>query len=369
MRSTIVTCSASSITGINNFGDELLTRLYGNWISSYAESCSAAHLEVDGHGVLSPEARGAIDSARGLFFTGGGYFADGDHLSRYALRRHLRAIRNRRVYWTVFRRARSGGIPCAVFGLEVGPLANPPYRRAVRRILRAARKVVVRNAESMAYARKLCGDDLEISVRLDAALSGAADTTGAEVPIEKAAGDFCIGVHIHNLEAGIAGEETVRLLRRVVDLVPADRRVRLFYFHDQRKQGHHPPRSVRAELHFASAFPGLTSVPYRSPAETTLAVTEMDLVVTSKLHLGIVARSRDVPVLAIGAHPKIRRFYETIGEGYACASASELLGGDLPDPLVAVLEGAMDRIPLGQEHRDSAFANRTEVWQVLDGLL
>ena len=42
----VVTCSASSIVGIKNFGDELLTEIYRRWIVACDGPITASHLSV-----------------------------------------------------------------------------------------------------------------------------------------------------------------------------------------------------------------------------------------------------------------------------------------------------------------------------------
>jgi polysaccharide pyruvyl transferase WcaK-like protein len=357
----VVTCSASSIEGINNFGDELLTQIYHAWVAECDPSIQVHHLAVDGHGVLTRDARARIEAASCLVFTGGGYFADGYGFS-LTLKRHARALRNRQVYWTVFKRARSLGIPCGVLGLEVGPLANPLYRRAVREILSAAQVVVVRNEESQAYATKLCGgSSVEVAFHLDAALARIPAVSASSSGVDRDSGDFCVGVHVHSVDDEIAGRDCVDLLTRIVAQAPSDRRVRLFYFHDQRKRGTHPSRSKSAEEYFSNAYPGTESVSYTNPDATVAAIAEMDLIITSKLHLGIVARSFGVPVLAIGAHPKIRRFYESIEEGDVCGAPTEFSSAGLPRQVIACLSGERRRVPIGDTFRESAMANRSAI--------
>ena len=360
MAMNVVTCSASSIVGINNFGDELLTQIYHGWVTEGDPSIRVSHLAVDGHGVLTRPARGQIEAASCLIFTGGGYFADGYGFG-HTLRRHARAMRNRRVYWTVFKLARRLGVPCAVVGLEVGPLANPPYRRAVTEILCAARKIVVRNEESRAYATKLCGDSVEVAFHLDAALAHLPGVGTDPAVVDRKSREFCIGVHVHSVNDEISGSDCVDLLRHLVAQVPSDHRARLFYLHDQRKRGHHPSRSKQAEEYFSSEFPGTASIPYLDPADTVAAVRAMDLLVTSKLHLGIVARALGVPVLAIGGHPKIRRFYESIEEGEVCGAPSEFSSIGLPRQVTTCLRGERRRIPIGETFRESAMANRSAI--------
>jgi polysaccharide pyruvyl transferase WcaK-like protein len=371
MHMHIITCSASSIVGIRNFGDELLTDIYRKWIEACEVPTSVSHLSINQHGVLSREARALIDSATGVIFTGGGYFSDGDAGPGHVLRRHLRALRNRQVYWTVFQRARGRGIPSAVMGVEVGPLQNPLYRNAVRSILSESRTVVVRNETSRVNAQEILGGPKEILVYLDAALT----VDRKEVEASRSTRDefesdeLRIGVHVHTIKTELEGSGVVSLVRKIVNHAPASRTVRVYYIHDQTKGGTHPSRSVRAENLIREAFPDSVVIPYREPIDTLRAVSAMDLVITSKLHVGVVARALEVPVLALGVHPKIRRFYEALGEADACGSVQDFAAAGLPDRLMEGLGPEWrQRIPMKNSVRESALQNRNEVLRFLGTL-
>jgi polysaccharide pyruvyl transferase WcaK-like protein len=361
----IVTCSASSIAGIKNFGDELLTTIYHRWIEAGDPRARLSHLSLSQHGVLSRETRRDIDEASGLIFTGGGYFADGDAGPGHVVRCHVRALRNRRVYGTVFRRAQRRGLPCAVMGLEVGPLRNGPYRRAVREILSKSRVIVVRNEESRGNAQEILGVSRDIPVHLDAALTIArTDIERASANALPASGEIRpdelkIGLHIHSMDGGTDQATVLALVRKILSQAPPQRHVRLYYIHDQTKRGDHPLRSVRAERIITRAFSGTIVVPYEGPAETLQALGAMHLLVTSKLHVGVVARGLEIPVLSVGGHPKIRRFYEALGEADACGSAARFAAAGVPERLEACLGSEWRaRIPLPSSVRDSAWRNR-----------
>ena len=374
----IVTCSASSIVGIRNFGDELLTDLYKFWITKTDVPATVSHLSIGQLGALSSVDRATLDGASCLIFTGGGYFADGDTGTSHRVRRHLRALRNRQVYFTVFKRAQRRGMPCAVLGLEVGPLANGMYRRAVREILAAAKMVVVRNEESRQHANQILGFDRGAQVHIDSALA----LDGAELDesfprrspapgdtIEEA-DETRIGLHIHQLGADVTEPDCVRLVQRIVSHASAERPVRLFFIHDQQKNGAHPSRSTQAQQAILNEFPETTVVPYHSPRHTIDTIRAMDLLVTTKLHVGVVGRAMAVPVLSLGTHTKIRRFYEAIGEPDSCGSARSFATEGLPARIRSGLASGRGRVrsAVSPQARESASRNRDAVKDLLRGL-
>lgn len=364
----IITCSASSIRGINNFGDELLTEMYHSWIREAVPGVEVVHLSIPQIGRLSQSQVASLRSAGSLIFTGGGYFADGDVGSRHVLRKHLRALRNRQVYWPVFQAAQRGAVSVAVFGLEVGPLANPFYRRSVRRILTGARTVVVRNKQSEVAVKQLCGRAKSVSVHMDAALAVATTQIATKVPDRRYSSDGTtrVGLHIHSLR----DEREITAYREIVDLIrqhvsPAE--TRFYYIHDQRKRDRHPGRSIRTERVVKAEYPDVVSISYDSARETVQRVAELDFLVTTKLHMGIVARSLGVPVLATGRHPKIGRFFESIGESDLWRSVEAVSTAGLPERLShSLVRKDQSRMPVAAEHIASALENQQRLVEFLE---
>ncbi|WDU82051.1 polysaccharide pyruvyl transferase family protein [Caloramator sp. Dgby_cultured_2] len=60
---------------------------------------------------------------------------------------------------------------------------------------------------------------------------------------------------------------------------------------------------------------------YESPSEMTALLKIIDVVITCKLHVGVVASSFEKSVVAVACHPeKTARFYSQIGESGRCVS-------------------------------------------------
>jgi polysaccharide pyruvyl transferase WcaK-like protein len=367
MKRQIVTCNASSIAGVKNFGDELLRDLYRHWIGEADPDASLHHVSVGQLGRVNPASRRAIASASVLVFTGGGYFADG---GGSALKRRLRGLRNRAVYGSVFRLARANGVSHAVLGVEVGAIASALYRREVRALLSAARPVVVRNAESRQNALDLLQGDARIAVHIDAALAiGETPLVRADngnPPADRVrADDLNVAVHVHDCDAAEVGR-VIELVRAVLAQREGSRTPRLHFLHDQRRKGVHPVGPLAAELALRRVFPDLNVLPYENPLATIGLIGCMDVVLTTKLHVGVVARALGVPTLAVGSHPKIRRFYEAIGEGELCGTANLFLREGFPElALVSVRSGGRRTVPVAASALQSALQNREAVCEAI----
>lgn len=346
----VVTCGASSIANINNFGDELLARIYQSWIEEWSPDIRTAHLEFDKRGRLTPESLSMLAGADLLVYVGGGYFGEGRGYGRYRLRRHLWAMRNDRIYGGVYRAAQRCGVKHVVLGLEVGPVTNRLYRRTITNILTEAEDVTVRNSESADFVNAWCGDRVRVKHHIDAALSvnrsefGAGELTGQRTVAAERSGALLVGLHLHEISDSAVAMAFHKVMERVE--VAANRPVRFLYLHDQRKGGKHAPRSERAESMLRREQPTIETIPYRSPEETVGAISALDLVITTKLHVGIVGRALDVPVLSVPHHPKTVRFYRAIGEEQMCGRIQDFAKFGLPSQVVELLSQSSTSVRL-----------------------
>jgi polysaccharide pyruvyl transferase WcaK-like protein len=103
-----------------------------------------------------------------------------------------------------------------------------------------------------------------------------------------------------------------------------------------------------------------------NPLATIGLIGCMDAVLTTKLHVGVVARALGVPTLAVGSHPKIRRFYEAIGEGELCGTANLFLREGFPElALVSVRSGRRRTVPVAASALQSALQNREAVCEAI----
>jgi polysaccharide pyruvyl transferase WcaK-like protein len=180
-----------------------------------------------------------------------------------------------------------------------------------------------------------------------------------------------VAIHVNRLEGRRHAVLLGRIVEEVVGRAPASRPTRLFFLHDQRKAGRHPSAAADAERLMQEVLSGAFAViPYESPWTTVAHLGQMDLVLTTKLHVGVVARSLGVPVLAAGQHPKIKRFYQLLGEGDCVGDPEHFLRNGLPDRVLKSLTAPRKvRDPVNAKMAASAVGNRAAVRAIVGSAL
>jgi polysaccharide pyruvyl transferase WcaK-like protein len=71
----------------------------------------------------------------------------------------------------IFERAASRGVPCIIAGCGFGPLESGIHKRSARRILALCKAMVWRDEQSLAYAQKLLGREMNALVAEDPAFT------------------------------------------------------------------------------------------------------------------------------------------------------------------------------------------------------
>jgi polysaccharide pyruvyl transferase WcaK-like protein len=377
MAFNIVTCNASSISGIQNFGDQLLQSMYSQWFKEIKSDVNLSHLSVGNFGEISSKTDKIISDSQRLVFVGGGYFGEGHYQGLNFLNQIARkqswGIRNTRVYGSVWQCARRYNIPCDVVGVEVGPISNPIYSQTVRRILSSSETLVVRNEESKNFAEKICGTNINPEVYIDAALTLESSSfrniynSSRSMLLSKNEDCFKLGIHIHALGDSQYNKNCIEIINLIISHIPKHQTIKLYYLHDLTKGGQHPKRSILAQDMFCQYFKDTIVIPYQGWQETVEAIDAMDLILTTKLHVGIAARALGVPTLSIPHHPKTIRFYKAIGELKYCKNVLDFIDNGLPSEILDILNSDLLQIKkyVSNTCKQSAWANRQAVEKIL----
>lgn len=318
----------------DNFGDILLMQLYLRWLREAAEgvqvlmpflpAATSHHFDVaEGRGY------GALLRTDALVYGGGGYFgeppADQRRWGARLAARHL-----------------APGLLAAALGREVivngvgaGPVSASLPRWMLARVATRASQVVVRDEESLAFMRGLGVLEGRLHLGADAALCLEPSDLPASA-VDEIEGWLSglpagprLGVHLTGDSARSAGHAAV--IEDVLAFVAARPGLRVIAITDQKGAA----GQLAATRELAERLPGRCDVYlYRSPWPLAALLARLDLVVTMKLHVGIVAATLGTPVLSVRSHPKIERFYRQLG----ASDASLPLAGLKPGMLRALLE-------------------------------
>ncbi len=299
---------------VRNFGDVLLMAICRRWIDR------AAARSVTVLPFALPEIRreaearseGGISTllrSQALVYGGGGYFGEPPgpigKWSRRLVARHVAVG----LGFSLMRR------PYMICGVGVGPLADKSARRAVIRLFEGATKVTVRDEESAEYLRSY-GLKRDVIVTADLALSlGTQDIPedfSVQAENEFPIGHQYLGLHLSGARGSASrGREFTRIAvemanangYRIVSIIDNPSSI------DQRRMLQY----VR-ELSDGRAAPLVYDHPWRFLA----SLNRLDVVVTSKLHVGLVSAALGKSVLSVPSHPKTTRLFRQLGREDRC---------------------------------------------------
>lgn len=292
-----------------NFGDTLILSIIRNWIG---ESEVEVVLPFVGSSQEATEILGEVPSAKkeireldGLIFGPGGYFGEPPgnlfQRARWSLRNYRRHIRwNRKLY--------KDKIPYIIIGVGVGPISFFLLRKRIVKLFQNARYVTVRDDYSKAYLIKWGIVADKILVTRDVALTLTPD----RLPNEKNAKPK-IALHFPGMD--LEGEGKVGDFVEFISYLQKRNEVLLLedvqnQFNSSRKE------NLNNVLKRNNLDLGI--IKYETPTALINNLQKVDLIITSKLHVGIVGYALGKRILSIPKHTKTIRFFEQIDRKEFC---------------------------------------------------
>lgn len=341
-----------------NYGDILLIALCTQWI----KSCRP-HLSI-GLPLASDKTRhliradttglGCVFSGEALIYAGGGYFGEPPW---QPLKRTLWGFRNYARHIPLGELVRIRHKPIAIIGVGVGPLLNPIYKKAILRLVDYANPVAVRDEESREYLVSHGISSTRVLTVADAALTltpsdlPAFAVEAARTKLREALQPTRIGLHLQ-LPPGYEVERTA-ILGEIVNYLRMHQDVAVFLLSDNLEISKF--QWVKSQvLDVSSQF---IFVPCNNHWELSALLGSLDVVITTKLHTGIVASGLGTPTIAIPYHPKVLRFFKQIRAEDRCVPIQTLVTGQLSEQLDRDI-GAKQRFSISSQVRDRANRNR-----------
>lgn len=351
----------------NNFGDVLLLSLFAGWIRETIPDASVllpfaspvVRGLVTAEGSSSPH---SVFRANALIYGGGGYFGE-PTVNPKAW--GYRLIKNHIPVGAATRIRRR---PYGIIGVGAGPLSNVIARECVVWLCNGARIVAVRDEESREYLIEYGVDGRKIAVTADAALTIKQDSV-PEAERERARevlaplkGRYLVGVHLS--EPPELEDKTRLLKKEIVSFAGQNPDVGFVLISDS--------EGSRDQLSAASELAGYLSdraviVKYEKPWQLVAVLSRLDMVVTTKLHVGIVASALEKVVLSFPKHMKTPRFYKQIGGSDRCVPLTVLQSGRFSELAQPYVDSPCN-IPLPTEVQQSAARNRKLVSEFLTGI-
>ena len=305
----------------NNFGDTLLVRLMCDRVADRV-GAGNVYLAVPGdedeqraigYPVAAPEQRATVDH---LVFAGGGYFGEPAG-SWTARRKWYRRNGARHLDWVAdFERA-----AVHVLGVGYGPLTGRRFRSRVDALLARAETVLLRDEESLGY---YAGDAAQC---VDLALSMRSSVK----PGDKRA----VGLHLYNLNDAHRQSLIALAARRFPDR-------ELLLLNDS-KRDNYGSAAVAAQVEALRADGRSVDVVKYTDVDTLVGhLDRCAVVVTSKLHVGIVSIALGAASLSIPFHPKVTRLYRQLGISAFC---EPYVGADPTDAVARMMDAVDDYRP------------------------
>lgn len=296
-------------------------------------------------------------------FTGGGYFGGPGGFAANLLylveflRFHLPAIAV-----VLVRR-----IPYTIVGVGVGPIRSLILRRIAGVLFRNARSVTVRDQESRAYVVDKLRVNREVAVVPDLVI-GIDDGVLPELAnmsVDANGRRYRLGLHL--VTRPTPGDAHARVIKGVnAALKSVEQNPSVVVMLCDQYGSKQTSRALERGAMIEGADVEVHE--YTSPWTLIDDIAACDVVVTDKLHVGIVAVKLGKPVLSVASHRKALRFYRQSGRERFCLPLSAVEVGQvaalLEDLMVAkdVEDQERSGLPAGTGH---AFDATFEVMSAL----
>jgi polysaccharide pyruvyl transferase WcaK-like protein len=197
--------------------------------------------------------------------------------------------------------------------------------------------------------------------------------TPAEIPGEAAAGarelmrglpgDRRIAVHLARPSSRIPGVATVI---EGVCRFAADAPEATFLLVADGSVGQRDTTQTRASAELQARLgPRAVTLPYTDIWSLTAQLGAADLVVTTKLHVGIVAAALGTPVLSFPFHAKVPRLYRQLESPERCVPLDLVTPERVEERLASVAESGYARLEIPAAVRQAANDNRQELGKFL----
>ncbi|WP_395308257.1 polysaccharide pyruvyl transferase family protein [Mycobacterium sp. AMU20-3851] len=322
-----------------NFGDTLLCGLFRQWIHSSSDSEVVLPLASRRNtALIGADARGigAFLGCSDLVFCGGGYFGGPAGRSvRWSIRNFFR-------HFVIAELAMFMRKKVYILGCGAGPISSGFLRNRLRVLAEYSERVIVRDDESRDFLVEI-GVTRPIDVDVDAAMYMdrsffKRDVSEPVAPVPDSRSDAkVVVVHLTDFEAPY----WEAMAAVVADFCNGRRGIQTVLITDSVTRTRKLSAQEKSVERLSQLIPTATKVAYRGdPTDLCQVLDAADLVITNKLHVGIVSIVLGKSVISLPQHVKTPRFYRQLDLSSVCLvdnqpeGLGELLGlweqGKLP---------------------------------------
>lgn len=312
----------------DNFGDTLFVEIFNSWMKELEHyDKDNVILPFAGNRVrnfvcVSPQKgiKGLLQAGK-IVFIGGGYLGErpNDKLvwNVRLFVRHLSIA----FFALLFKK------PYIFIGVGAGPLSNKIIRKMVVFLCNRSVKVIVRDVESYDYLIDYGVDKNKIITTVDSVLT--LDHSYLEnkniktidyINNLRKTNKIIIGVHLPARNEHT--DKLSKIINALRDYVDNLKNVKLIVFNDFYKEGYNYIALNMIKERFKDEE--FEVYDYTDPNNLIGLISQLDIVITTKLHVGIVANCYGVYSLAFPVHGKTVRFYKQINLKERCIDINTL---------------------------------------------
>jgi len=332
----------------DNFGDTLFVIHFLKWIYKENEDIEVylpfasdrVRKLVNASGIKGIN---SLMTAKCVVFFGGGYL--GEPTIKNSIWSYRLIIRHLSIALFCYLLKK----PYIFIGVGAGPLSHPIARKLTVFLCNRSKKTIVRDKESKQYLLSYGVKEEKIILTADSILTF--DESNVETKeslkmkklLKKDDNNkvTLIGVHLPaTKEFENKLEVLLTDLKRYCDSL---KKYKLVIFNDFYKEGYEYIAKDKIEMLFEKNE--YTEVPYESPDQLIALINELDIVLTTKLHCGIVANCLNKYTLSISVHNKTKRLYEQIELSERNISLSNYESNDLDNMLKEYLANTKENVP------------------------
>jgi len=311
--------------GADNFGDVLFYDIFVKEALSQGVNVDffsiheqvLKHLPLAGDGSPKKKLSKLIQSD-GIVFIGGGYMGEQPYKSK--IRRYRWGLSTIKNILGVGFFGVILGKRIIIIGVGAGVVSNPLTRWVIRRICNKSDHVLARDQESYEALKKMKVKNTNFIVTTDTVLALKKYYTPISLDL---GADKILTLHLSESpdiceKSRIVIEDTTRFLKENLDYC-------LVAITDNNISGQN-----RAINYLENVFEEEVLIhKYEHPTQLINVLNSSDLIITNKLHVGIVSAALGKSVVAFPNHPKVEGFYKQIGESERCIDFKEVKLGDV----------------------------------------
>lgn len=343
----IIMCGA---THGSNFGDSLFALMFVEYVEKKYPDLEILFTNVSEHSSnklgLKQATKSDLKNSDGLVYISGGYFGQSHNESfRGSIFRWLN-------YYSVGLQSIRRNIPIAIIGVGAGPLDRSFLRKTAVKLFNMAKVVSVRDKQSFNYMKDY-GVTNEIIVTSDSAqeidllnslMKNTSFSNDLKLPDDKQL------VFIHVTDAQGEEEYYKKIVRAISDKFGSTDNYHFIIGSDAVIDQKYLQKNTEV-------FPSSSSTIfyYDNPIEFLKLLNKVDIIVTPKLHVGILGATFGKSVLSFPIHPgKTLRYYGQIGYPEHSLSLFDVNDNEVE----YMLENYFDKmIPLTQEIKSQSQKN------------